>query len=52
MSYIYDCDKCFSKCDGVSKGNYNFKNDVEQSEYFEKMLINAIKDIFINQHRL
>lgn len=43
MNYIFNCNQCKAKCDGVSKGVYNFKNDVEYSEHFEKQIINDIK---------
>lgn len=42
--YQYDCSICTERCDGVSKGNYNFKNDIELSEYYEKELIRRIKE--------
>jgi len=37
--YIFDCSVCTSRCDGVSKLIYNFKNDVELSELVEQKLI-------------
>jgi len=40
--FIYDCSACSDRCDGVSKGNYNFKNDVEFSEYYENKIIERI----------
>ena len=42
MSYNFDCNICRNKCDGVSKGVYDFMNDVEFSEHFEKQLIDKI----------
>ena len=35
---------CSNRCDGRSLGNYQFKNDVEYSEHFEKLIIKEIKD--------
>ena len=43
--YIYDCNKCANLCDGISKGVYNFINDVEYSEAKEKLIINKINSI-------
>ncbi|WP_018611523.1 hypothetical protein [Segetibacter koreensis] len=40
--FIFDCDRCHTPCDGVSKGTYIFKNDVSLSESFEEMLIKRI----------
>ena len=40
--YIFDCSICKTKCDGVSKLNYQFNKDVAFSEKFEKRLINHI----------
>ncbi len=34
--YNFNCDICSHRCDGISKGIYDFKNDVEYSEFFEK----------------
>lgn len=39
---IFDCSKCHTLCDGVSKGSYIFNNDVSFSESFEEMLIERI----------
>ena len=43
MPYIYDCTQCQTPCDGVSLGVYNFASDVEFSEHYENLLIDAIK---------
>lgn len=43
--YNYDCSVCSTRCDGISKGVYDFKNDVEYSEHFEKQIINDIIDM-------
>lgn len=40
--YKYNCNECTTKCDGTSKKIYNFKSDVELSEYYEKELIAKI----------
>ncbi len=40
--FIFDCSKCHTPCDGVSKGFYIFNNDVLFSESFEEMLIERI----------
>ena len=42
MEYRYDCSKCKVRCDGKSLGIYNFKGDVEYSEYFENKIINKL----------
>lgn len=42
MSFKFNCDTCNNKCDGRSIGVYDFRNDVEYSEYFERMIINDI----------
>ena len=44
MSYVFDCSVCSNRCDGRSLGNYQFKNDVEYSEHFEKLIIKEIND--------
>jgi len=36
---IFNCEICPTPCDGISKGKYFFKNDVEFSEYFENKII-------------
>jgi hypothetical protein len=40
--FVFDCSKCHTRCDGVSKGVYNFGNDVSFSEYYEQQLIHKI----------
>jgi len=40
--YIFDCDNCPTRCDGVSKGVYNFLSDVEYSEERENEIIDLI----------
>ncbi len=42
--YIFDCAVCPTRCDGVSKGVYNFKNDVEFSEFYENLIIDKINE--------
>jgi hypothetical protein len=40
--FVFDCSKCHTPCDGISKGIYNFDNDVSLSEYYEQQVINKI----------
>lgn len=40
--FIFDCSNCATPCDGVSKKNYIFMNDVEYSEHHENQLIDMI----------
>ncbi len=40
--FVYDCTVCKTSCDGVSKGVYNFMNDVEFSEKYENFIIDKI----------
>ncbi|MBN2663295.1 MAG: hypothetical protein JXR68_06565 [Bacteroidales bacterium] len=40
--FVYDCSVCPNRCDGVSKGSYIFKNDVQFSEYYENLIIDRI----------
>lgn len=42
MSFLHDCARCRTRCDGKSLGNYQFKNDVEYSEFFEQLLVRRI----------
>lgn len=41
---IFDCKNCPNPCDGISKGSYLFKNDVEFSEFFENKIIDFYND--------
>ncbi len=41
--YLHDCSACETKCDGVSKGVYDFQSDVAFSEHFEQELVKKIK---------
>lgn len=41
-NYRYDCSSCPTRCDGISKMVYNFKNDVAFSEHYEQLLISRI----------
>ena len=43
--YIRDCSKCKTRCDGKSKGVYDFNSDVEFSEEHENRLIEQINKI-------
>lgn len=40
--FVFDCTNCPTRCDGVSKGTYIFKNDVEFSEHYENLIIDRI----------
>lgn len=40
--YIFDCNVCPTRCDGVSKMKYNFEKDADFSEFYEQKLINHI----------
>jgi len=40
--YIIDCNNCQTRCDGKSKGFYNFINDVEFAEEQENLIIDKI----------
>ena len=41
-NYRFDCSSCETRCDGVSKMVYNFKNDVAFSEHYEQLLIERV----------
>ncbi len=43
--FIFDCTKCDTPCDGISKGTYIFENDVDYSERKENMIINQINTL-------
>lgn len=45
MSYLFDCSQCSTKCDGKSLMKYDFLNDVEYSEKYEKQLIAKINEL-------
>ena len=40
--FLFDCEKCQLRCDGKSKGVYNFENDATFSEKYESLLISEI----------
>ena len=40
--FIFNCEKCQTRCDGISKGIYDFKSDAELSEKYENLLIAEI----------
>lgn len=40
--YIFDCNICPTRCDGISKMNYSFENDANFSEGYEQKLIDYI----------
>jgi len=41
-SYIYECNSCPTRCDGISKGVYDFERDVQFSEAIENEIIKNI----------
>ncbi len=41
-SYQFDCNVCPTPCDGISKGVYNFKNDVNFAETQEQIIIDHL----------
>lgn len=42
MNYLFNCSLCLTKCDGKSLMKYDFLNDVQYSEKYEKQLIDKI----------
>ena len=42
--FVFDCQQCHTRCDGVSKGVYLFDNDVAFSETYEQMIISHINE--------
>lgn len=40
--FLFDCSVCPTRCDGISKGIYNFISDVEYSENKENQIIDLI----------
>lgn len=42
--YYFDCNTCVNKCDGISKGVYDFKNDTQLSEYYENLIIDKTNE--------
>lgn len=45
MNYLFDCSSCQTKCDGRSLMKYNFLDDVQYSEKYEKQLIDKINEL-------
>lgn len=45
MSFQFDCQRCDTRCDGVSKANYIFENDADYSERKEKLVIDSINNV-------
>ncbi len=45
MGYKYKCAGCKTPCDGISKGAYNFENDVNYSERKEQYVIDQINKV-------
>lgn len=44
MSYLYNCATCPTKCDGRSKGVYNFLSDLDYSKEYEKKIREKLND--------
>ena len=42
--YVYDCSKCHTRCDGISKGSYHFEKDARFSEHYENVIIERINN--------
>jgi len=40
--YIFNCKTCPTRCDGISKGEYNFESDAIFSERYENYIIDNI----------
>ncbi len=40
--FVFDCNQCHTRCDGISKGIYLFENDTTFSERYEQMIIEKI----------
>lgn len=40
--FLYNCMTCKKKCDGTSKGDYQFKTDLQFSQYYEDSLVERI----------
>ena len=40
--YRFDCSKCLTRCDGISKGIYQFESDAAFSEKFEKTIMEKV----------
>lgn len=47
-NYLFDCDQCLTRCDGVSKGRYAFSHDVNLSELIEIKIIKSLNERKIN----
>jgi hypothetical protein len=45
---IYDCSSCPTRCDGISKGVYDFEKDVQFSENIEDEIIKKINNSYPN----
>lgn len=42
--YIFNCKKCPTPCDGISKGIYSFTDDIKFSEKYENLVIKKINN--------
>lgn len=51
MKEANKCENCITKCDGISKGVYNFKNDVAFSEFFEQKIIDLLNSCGYNARK-
>lgn len=40
--FVFNCEVCHTRCDGISKGIYNFENDSSFSEKYEQLIIDRI----------
>jgi hypothetical protein len=40
--FVYNCALCHTRCDGISKGVYQFDNDAAFSEKYEQLIIQRI----------
>lgn len=40
--FVFDCVSCPTRCDGLSKNNYQFEQDAVFSEYYEQKIIDYI----------
>lgn len=45
MKFQYDCSKCNTQCDGISKAAYIFENDADYSERKENFVIDCINSL-------
>jgi hypothetical protein len=48
MPNIFECPSCPTRCDGISKGIYDFEKDVQFSEKIEDEIIKKINHSYLN----